>query len=121
MDTLLDLFHTFPGRGGATALVYRTGVRRFIYSYGDLHDLALRMAGYLAAAGVGEGDRVLLWGPNGPGWAIAFWGVVARGGVVVPVDFMSGRDRAESIASLAEVSFVFQSRLKLECLDGLPF
>lgn len=120
MDTLLDLFHTFPGRGGATALVYRTGVRRFIYSYGDLHDLALRMAGYLAAAGVGEGDRVLLWGPNGPGWAIAFWGVVARGGVVVPVDFMSGRDRAESIASLAEVSFVCQSRLKLECLDGLP-
>ncbi|TWJ18787.1 AMP-binding protein [Geobacter argillaceus] len=120
METLLDLFHTFSGRGVATALVYRTGVRRFLYRYGDLHDLGLRMAGYLAAAGVKEGDRVLLWGPNGPGWAIAFWGTVARGGVVVPVDFMSGRDRAESIARLAEVSFVFQSRLKLECLDGFP-
>jgi long-chain acyl-CoA synthetase len=120
MDTLLDLFHTFPDRGGATALVYRTGVRRFLYSYDDLHALALRMAGYLAAAGVGEGDRVLLWGPNGPGWAIAFWGIIARGAVVVPVDFMSGRDRAESIASLAEVSFVCQSRMKLESLDGFP-
>ena len=67
-----------------------------------------------------EGDRVLLWGPNGPGWVVAFWGIIARGAVVVPVDFMSGRERAGTIARLAEVVFAFQSRQKLETLDGTP-
>lgn len=120
METLLDLLHSFPVRGGAPALIFRTGVRRFVYSYDALFSLALRVAGYLAAAGVKEGDRVLLWGPNGPGWAAAFWGIVARGGVVVPVDFMSGRERAATIARLAGIAFVFQSRQKLEALDGTP-
>ncbi len=118
MLSLLDLFTTFAGYGEKCAMVYRTGVRRLSFSYGDLHDLALRMNALLAARGVGEGDRVLIWGPNSPWWGIAFWGITARGAIAVPVDFMSGCDRAESIANLTEAALVIQSDYKAERLTG---
>ncbi|MBI1920054.1 MAG: AMP-binding protein [Geobacter sp.] len=118
MQTLVDIFSTFKDRGNATAFVYRTGVRRFTFSYGELYDLALRMARLLEEKGVNPGDRVLLWAPNSPWWGVVFWGCVARGAVVVPVDFMSGRERAEGIAGLAETRLVVQSRAKVERIDG---
>jgi long-chain acyl-CoA synthetase len=120
MLTLLDILHGFPGRGGKTAMVFRTGVRRFVYSYEQLYDYALKMNGWLAARGVREGDTVLLWGPNGPWWVAAFWGCIARGAVVVPVDFMSGRERAGTIAGLTDVRLAIQSRYKAERLADRP-
>lgn len=74
MKTLGDLFKTFKERGNATAFVYRTGVRRFVFSYRDLHVLSLRMARLLEERGVKKGDRVVLWAPNSPWWGIIFWG-----------------------------------------------
>ncbi|AJE03213.1 AMP-binding protein [Geobacter pickeringii] len=118
MNTLADLLATFPDHGERTAFVHRTGVRRLTYSYADLHLLALRMNGWLTGQGVGRGDRVILWGPNSPWWGVAFWGIVARGAVAVPVDFMSGAERAETIARLTDVALVIQSRDKLDRLAG---
>jgi len=114
MKSLLDLFALFATRGNKTAIVYRTGVRRLSYSYGTLYRLALCMNALLAAQGVGKGDRVILWGPNSLWWVVSFWGLMARGAIAVPVDFMSGQDRAEAIANLTRATFVIQSRYKLE-------
>ena len=116
MTTLTDLFATFAPRGDTTVFIYRTGVRRRVYSYAWLAETSLRMAAWLAAQGVNAGDRVLLWGPNSPWWGVAFWGIVARGAVAVPVDFMAGRDRAETIVGLTRAHLVIQSRQKLERL-----
>ena len=120
MLTLLDLLHGFPDWGDKPALIYRTGVRRFLFSYASLHDLSLRMNALLARLGVAQGDRVVLWAPNGPWWAAAFWGCVARGAVVVPVDFMSGPERAATIAEMSEAKLAVQSRLKPDRLGGMP-
>jgi len=120
MQTLCELLAAFRERASASALIYRTGVRRFAYSYGELFDLALRMNALLAHTGIQRGDRVLLWAPNSPWWVAAFWGCIARGAVIVPVDFLSGRERAETIADLAQASLVVQSRAKPEAIRGLP-
>jgi long-chain acyl-CoA synthetase len=120
MLTLLDILHGFPVRGGKTAMVFRTGVRRFVYSYEQLYHYALKMNGWLAGRGVGKGDTVLIWGPNGPWWAVAFWGCVARGAVVVPVDFISGAERAGTIADLTDVRLAIQSRYKADRLADRP-
>ncbi len=120
MRTLVDLFDTFEARGEKTAFVNRTGVRRFMVGYRELHDLTLRMNRWLADNGVAHGDRVLLWGPNSSWWAVAFWGIIVRGAIVVPVDFMSDRDRAETIAQLTGAKLVIQSRFKLERVTGHP-
>uniref|UniRef100_C6E875 AMP-dependent synthetase and ligase n=1 Tax=Geobacter sp. (strain M21) TaxID=443144 RepID=C6E875_GEOSM len=117
MQTLVDLFHSFPKRGDKTALVNRTGVRRLPVSYRELYDLSLKMASLLARNGVVPGDRVLLWGPNSSWWAVAYWGIIMRGAVAVPVDFMSERGRADSIRQLTQARIVLQSRFKPERID----
>lgn len=118
MRILLDLFQTFCQRGVKPALIYRTGVRRRVYSYEQLSALSLKMNALLAEHGVQEGDRVLLWAPNSPWWAVTFWGCVARKAVIVPVDFLSDRERAETIADLTDVRLVVASRYKEERIPG---
>jgi long-chain acyl-CoA synthetase len=116
MQTLLDLFRTFETLGDKTAFVNRTGVRRLVVSYGEFHVLALKMAQLLENNGVAAGDRVLVWGPNSSWWAVAYWGIIIRGAIAVPVDFMSDRVRAESIRGLTSAKLVLQSRFKAERL-----
>ncbi|KAB0663823.1 AMP-binding protein [Oryzomonas japonica] len=129
MRTLIDLFGTFGALGDKTAFVNRTGVRRLVVSYREFHDLALRMANLLAQKGVVPGDRVLIWGPNSSWWAVAYWGIVVRGAIAVPVDFMSDSARADSIRNLTNATIVLQSRFKAErmttaaslLLEDLPY
>ncbi len=116
MHTLIDLFQTFQNRGNKTAFVYRTGIRRFTFSYQWLHDRSLEMASWLEQQGVEKGDRVVIWAPNSPWWGVAFWGCIVRGAIVVPVDFMSGRDRAEKIIQLTDAKVVLQSQYKIDKL-----
>ena len=117
MQTLVDVLSNFILRGSETAFVYRTGVRRFEYSYAWVYDRALCFATWLSEQGVESGDKVVVWAPNSPWWAVAYWGIVARGAVVVPVDFMSGRDRAEKIYQWSESVLCIQSQYKLDRLE----
>ena len=114
MKTLVELFETFQALGDKTVFVNRTGVRRIPVSYAEFSELSLKMARLLAQSGVEPGDRVLLWGPNSSWWAVAYWGIILRGAVAVPVDFMSDLARADSIRALTESKVVIQSRFKLE-------
>jgi long-chain acyl-CoA synthetase len=114
LQTLIDLFESFAALGDKTAFVNRTGVRRLVLSYRELHDLALKMANLLAQGGVAQGDRVLIWGPNSSWWGVAYWGIIIRGAIAVPVDFMSDQARAESILGLTRAKVVLQSRFKPE-------
>lgn len=114
MQTLIDLFRTFEGLGDTTAFVNRTGVRRLVVSYRELHVLSLKMARLLQQSGVAAGDRVLIWGPNSSWWAVAYWGIIIRGAIAVPVDFMSDLARADGIRTLTQSSCVLQSRFKFE-------
>ena len=120
MQTLIDVFATFAGQGDKPALIYHTGIRRLSCSYQSLDLLARKMNCWLALQGIGAGDKVLLWAPNSPAWAVAFWGIVCRGAIVVPVDFMSNQERAATIADLTGARLVIQSRFKLEPLSGRP-
>src|SRR5512133_3335625 len=114
MQTLIDLFKTFEALGDKTAFVNRTGVRRQVVSYGQLHILALRMAQLLAQRGVAAGERVLIWGLSSSWGAVAYWGIIIRGAVAVPVDFMSDLLRAESIRGLTTATVVLQSSFKAD-------
>ncbi|MDD2853428.1 MAG: AMP-binding protein [Desulfuromonadaceae bacterium] len=119
MQTLMDLFTTFDSLGDKTVFVNRTGVRRLEVSYRQFRKLALKMAHLLAQNGVQPGDKVLLWGPNSSWWGVAYWGIIIRGAVAVPVDFMSDLARAESICSLAKTKIVLQSRFKQERISSV--
>ncbi|MFE7421778.1 amino acid adenylation domain-containing protein [Rhodococcus sp. NPDC057529] len=57
------------------------------WTYGELADRALRVAGALADAGVAAGDAVAVHLPQGPQQIVAVLGVLAAGGVYVPIGF----------------------------------
>jgi long-chain acyl-CoA synthetase len=114
MKTLQDLFLNSKKWEHKPAFVYRTGIRRLVFTYGDFYQIALKTAGWLEKQGIDKGDRVIIWAPNSPWWAAVFWGAVLRGAIVVPIDFTSGKERAETIIDLTEGKVILQSEHKLE-------
>ncbi|HEY2489952.1 MAG TPA: long-chain fatty acid--CoA ligase [Streptosporangiaceae bacterium] len=72
----------------ATAHPDREAIRMddLVLSYGQLRDAAGQAASLLASLGVQRGDRVGLMLPNVPAFPIAFYGAVAAGAVVVPMN-----------------------------------
>ena len=113
MSTLIDLFKLFKNRRGEV-FVYRTGIRRLIFTYPEIYDLSLRMASFLERKGIRKGDRVALWAANSPWWAVAYFGIILKGAIVVPIDFVSGAKRGERIIELSGAKFLVQSNYKLE-------
>jgi HIP---CoA ligase len=55
-------------------------------SYADLYEAARSFGAALVASGVGPGERVGIWAPNGAEWVVAALGTWEAGGVVVPVN-----------------------------------
>ncbi|MEU8803116.1 FadD3 family acyl-CoA ligase [Spirillospora sp. NPDC048819] len=79
----------FPGR---TAIV--DGGERI--SYERLYAEARGFGAALVAAGVGPGDRVGIWAPNGREWIIALLGLYQAGAALVPVNTrFKGREAAD--------------------------
>jgi long-chain acyl-CoA synthetase len=61
----------------------------------------------LCDAGVREGERVALWAPNSPVWIVAALGVLAAGGVVVPIDDLTEADQFDAALASSAARFVF--------------
>ncbi|MET7419663.1 salicylate synthase [Dactylosporangium sp. NPDC005555] len=70
-------------------------------TYGELRERALRVAAALTARGVRPGDPVGVSLPKGADQVVAVLGVLAAGGVYVPVGIEQPAARAERIAALA--------------------
>ncbi|SPM38297.1 Acyl-CoA synthetase (AMP-forming)/AMP-acid ligase II [Mycobacterium numidiamassiliense] len=56
------------------------------FSFAELHDAAARVATLLEQAGIEPGDRVGIMLPNTPAFAIAYYGIMYRGAVAVPMN-----------------------------------
>jgi long-chain acyl-CoA synthetase len=87
----------------ATALI--TEARQFTYA--DLQDAAERLAGELAEAGVGEGDRVGLLARNSLFWVAAYLGSLKLGAIAVPLATTATSDDLCAQQLLAEYSVLF--------------
>ncbi|MEL6425252.1 MAG: AMP-binding protein, partial [Pseudomonadota bacterium] len=75
--------HVVAGRGDQPAIIHDspvTGSKRII-TFADLQDLTARLAGALAARGVGKGDRVLIYMPMVPEAVVAMLACVRIGAV----------------------------------------
>src|SRR3984893_5097872 len=57
-----------------------------VMRYRDLDEASARLAGWLTGTGMAPGDRVGIMLPNVPAFAIAYYGVLRAGGVVVPMN-----------------------------------
>ena len=57
-----------------------------VLSYSQLHGAAGRLTSLLSSLGTAPGDRVAVMLPNVPAFPIAFYGALAAGAVVVPMN-----------------------------------
>jgi acyl-CoA synthetase (AMP-forming)/AMP-acid ligase II len=85
---------TYAGR---PALVSPAGT----VAFDELLELVRSAAGALIDAGVATGDRVAIWGPNTPEWAMASLAVLFAGGSVVPVNTRYTAVEAAALVSRA--------------------
>ena len=76
----------FGDRADAPAILDGTTGDQFTYT--ELHGLIEKIAGGLAARGIGKGDVVALFAPNMPQWAALFHGVLRANGIVTSANSM---------------------------------
>jgi long-chain acyl-CoA synthetase len=115
LATLLDDFRRYDRQ---IAVVRYRGNRRRATSYGEIAHLAGRFAALLAQRGIGEGDRVLLWGENGAEWIAAFHGCILRGALAVPLDAYGTADFAARVAADVRPKLAVGDALLLRQLPG---
>ncbi len=97
MQTLLEVLAEIRRLGDREALRFYNGFRTWKLTYSDLYRQIAAFAGYLDHAGLQRGDRAIIWAENRPEWVTAFWGCIARGIQVVPVDSRSSTDLVQRI------------------------
>lgn len=67
------------------AFTFWNGVAEQRFTYGELKELSDKFALALQSAGIGIGDRVVLFGPPAPEFYASFLGCVKVGAIAVPV------------------------------------
>ncbi|MCG6988022.1 MAG: benzoate-CoA ligase family protein [Gemmatimonadetes bacterium] len=85
--------HVRENRADRTAVVSDEGT----LDYAGLDEAVRHRAAALLQAGLHPGDRVALLLPDGPELLSLFWGVLAAGGVAVPLNTLLGEDEISRI------------------------
>jgi acyl-CoA synthetase (AMP-forming)/AMP-acid ligase II len=76
-------------------------------TYGELGELVSTSTRAMMAAGVGPGDRVAIWAPNGLGWIVAALGAQSAGAAIVPISTrFKGREAAYVLSASKAVVLV---------------
>jgi long-chain acyl-CoA synthetase len=103
-----------------------------VLSYAALDAASARVAGLLAARGVGAGDRVGIMLPNVPYFPAVYYGILRRGAVAVPMNILlKGRETAFYLkdpgakvvfawADFAEHAHTGAAAAGAECIEVAP-
>jgi long-chain acyl-CoA synthetase len=104
------------------AIIYRCGKQREFtrWSYSRFADECRRVARGLLAAGLSQGDRVVLWSENRPEWMAVWMGTVIAGICIVPVDFLATEQECINIMKITRAKAFFYSGRKREFASSLP-
>lgn len=119
--------------GARPAILDRRLYRRRAYSYADITGKAFALQARLLTHAA-SGEKALIWGPAGAGWAIAFYACVLAGLIAVPLDAAFSPEyarriqaqtgarvllaSAERMAALGEADWALA--LRFEDLEQLP-
>ncbi|WP_446741805.1 AMP-binding protein [Silvibacterium acidisoli] len=115
---LATFVEDFRRHGKQTAIVTYRGNRRTSTSYSELADAASGFAAELMRRGIGLGDRVVLWGQNGPEWAGCFFGCIMRGVIAVPLDAAGSLDFAKRVIRETQPKLIVGDAALLGPLDA---
>ncbi|HYL46342.1 MAG TPA: AMP-binding protein [Candidatus Limnocylindrales bacterium] len=118
--SLTELFNDLVRLGRGIAYVQKHGYRREARSYAQLAAAALLLEGELEARGINPGDNVLLWGRNSAEWVAAFWAILLRGAVAVPMDVAATPEFVRRVIEQAGVKLLLQDGERPELGTNVP-
>ncbi|MBF6286123.1 non-ribosomal peptide synthetase [Nocardia cyriacigeorgica] len=110
----------FARQVAATPDALALSTERERYTYRELSEAVLRVAGGLAARGVGPEDVVALAMPRSARSIVAILGVLAAGAAYVPVDVALPASRIESILRQSDPVLVLTDDAAVPLPDGMP-
>ena len=77
------------------------------FTYTQVNEQANRLAQALLRMGVKKGDKIGIFAPNLPQWAIAFFGILKTGAIVVPVSPLLGSEDLKHLIQDSELKIMF--------------
>ena len=89
-------------------------------TYDELARFSDRAGRALQAAGVKDGDRVLLMSENRPEWAMAYFGILKAGAAAAPLDAELSPAEVQNCAQAAKARLLLASPRVAERLGPLP-
>jgi len=110
------VLHATASYGDAVAFQVRRGFRIERLTFADVGLRARQTAAWLVARGLRPGDRVVVWSPNMPEYAVLYFGAWLAGVVVVPIDVRTKQDVADRFVAAAQPSLALVARS-----IGVPF
>ncbi|MFQ5789431.1 MAG: AMP-binding protein, partial [Acidobacteriota bacterium] len=120
MDTLLELLPEIRRLSDREAIRFYNGFRTWKLTYRQLYRRIGGFVDYLDRCGLTKGDRLLLWGENRPEWIVVFWGSLARGVEVVPVDFGSSPRLLSRIQAEVQAKLLVRGRIAPPAQTEIP-
>ena len=108
MQHLIHFFDRYV-RGAREAIRYDDGLRRWSYTYDQVHEAAESYAQRLTQAGLKHGDRLMIWCDNRPEWVVVFWACILRGVTAVPVDARASADLVRRVVTAATARAIVAS------------
>lgn len=96
--------------GDATAFQIRRGFRTEPLSFRQAAEQARRTAAWLQARGLQPGDRLAIWSPNMPEYAVLLFGAWMAGMVAVPIDVRSTPETVDRFVAASGAHLGFKSR-----------
>ncbi|MGC9271031.1 AMP-binding protein [Acidiphilium sp.] len=119
--TLQELRDGWRGHGKHPAIVAMSEDSVERLGYDELFDLSASLAAEISNRKFGGRPVIGIMMPNGIAWVGTFFGAVAAGGVVLPIDTQLGEDDLKRMIELAKCRLVFagpQQAGKLRTLGG---
>ena len=113
-SSLLDFINEGAHQRSKRAFTHRPRLRRKSWTYGEIADTANRFARELESRQIGSGDRVVIWAENSPEWVAAFFGLILRGAIAVPLDEQSSPDFVQRVCDKTEPKLVLAGR-EIDC------
>ncbi len=88
--------------GPLPALYFRRRYRTLRWTFDDLDKHIKNIAEALLHNQIHPGDKILLFGGNSPYWVAAYYAIIARGAIVIPLNPQSPPQQLERIVSSSE-------------------
>ena len=115
---VLEVINKKYGDVTALQIKEKNGSYRKI-SYVNLGRRAVDVSSTLLKLGIEKGDRVAIFSESRPEWAIAAFGIISCGGIIVPIDVKLSEKEVQFILNDSQARYICVSEKYIGVVDNL--